>query len=136
MHPYILRADELGISSAQKAMNLNMSHQWQRRLKILAALGVLPVGQRGDYFPLHGVDEAALGVLCTLLGSPVQETHKCTGKSPTKCQIRCLSNWSISNEERLKELQLLREDCISLMYVNAWQRLQRRWSQIPFSDAQ
>lgn len=25
-----------------------------------------------DYFPLHGVDEAALGVLCTLLGSPVQ----------------------------------------------------------------
>ena len=61
----------------------------RRAMRSWAALGVLLGGQRRGSFPSCLHREATLLLLCPSPGGPEQESHRCTGESPTEdCKVQ------------------------------------------------
>lgn len=54
----------------------------------------------GNYFPLFGACEIASEILCSALGSPVQEIHRYTGVSPEKGHWNARTNHAQGEAER------------------------------------
>lgn len=53
-----------------------------------------------DYFPLFGASETASEILCSALGSSVQEIHRYTGVSPEKGLWDARANYIQGDAER------------------------------------